>query len=166
MTGMIIFVLLAAVAVVLLKLSTAQAKATAAGWVEARQICSDNEREFFGRLVRALPEYHVFPQVAANALLRVASGTPKQRRHAARNRFAQKHVDYVVCEKESLKVVAIIELDDRTHSSEKDKARDLMFAQAGYVTHRFESRRKPSEAEIAVLFAPSLPSAEASMEQF
>jgi len=147
-------VLVAAVAAALLKLSTAQAKAAAGSGIEARRICSDNELEFFHRLQRALPGHCVFTQVSANALLRVSPSVPKKSYHAMRNRFAQKHVDFVVCEQGSLSVLAIIELDDRTHRAEKDKVRDSMFELAGYRIYRFESRRKPSEDEIAALFAP------------
>lgn len=150
----LVLVLVAAVAAALLKLSTAQAKAAAVSGIEARRICSDNELEFFHRLQRALPGHYVFPQVAANALLRVSPSVPKKRYYATRNRFAQKHVDFIICERESLSVLAIIELDDKTHRPEKDKVRDSMFELAEYRTYRFESKRKPSEDEIAALFAP------------
>ena len=147
-----IVILVAVIAVVVLKLSTAQAQATAGGIV-SRPIMTENELEFFHRLQRALPEFYVFPQMAANALLQVVQGLDSRKRVGLRNQFAQKHVDYVLCERETLRVVALIELDDRTHRTEKDEARDLLFGQAGYITHRFESRRKPSDAEIAALFA-------------
>lgn len=147
-----IFIVLVLLAVLALKLShLAKAPATVSG-VVSRPILSENELEFFHRLQRALPAYHVFPQVAANALLKVAAAVPKQRTHAARNKFAQKHVDFIVCERDSLEVKAIIELDDKTHLADRDRARDLMFQQAGYAVHRFESRRKPTEQQIASLF--------------
>jgi hypothetical protein len=147
----VVLVVVVALVLLALKLSITKAPATASGIVE-RPILSANELEFFHRLTRALPNHHIFPQVAANALLRVDDAVNRKRYHAVRNRFAQKHVDFTVCEKESLRVVALIELDDRTHRAEKDKARDALFGQAGYFTHRFESRRKPSEQEIAALF--------------
>ena len=143
---------LTALVVLALKLShIAKAPVTASAF-SSRPILSENELEFFHRLSRALPDYHVFPQVAANALLRVEADKRSKIYHATRNRFAQKHVDFVVCERSSLRVLAIIELDDRTHTKMKDDARDAMFEQAGYVTHRFASRRKPSEEDIAALF--------------
>lgn len=123
MTGIILLIILVAVVVVALKLLTTAQATAATDWVEERPILTENEREFFHRLVRALPDYHVFPQMAANALLKVSAGVPKKQQHAARNRFAQKHVDFVVCERESLDVRAIIELDDRTHKAEKDSGR-------------------------------------------
>lgn len=147
--GLVGVILLAVLALKLTRIAKAPAAASA---VVSRPILSENEREFFHRLQRALPSYYVFPQVAANALLKVATGVPQKRYHATRNRFAQKHVDFVVCHRDSLDVVAIVELDDRTHQASKDALRDEMFGGAGYKTYRFESRRKPSDNEIAALF--------------
>lgn len=113
-----------------------------------KAILTNNEKEFFQRLLRALPDYHVFPQVAANALLKVVNSKTGSEYHSTRGRFAQKHVDFVICARDSLEVVAIIELDDRTHNADKDRKRDAMFEQAGYRVIRFQSKRKPSEAEI------------------
>lgn len=151
MLYIIIGIMILGLVLLALKLSIVQVPAPSG--VVSRPILTDNEREFFYRLCNALPPYHVFPQVSANALLKVNDGTPKQK-YVTRNRFSQKHVDYVVCERETLRVIALIELDDRTHRAEKDNARDAMFKMAGYVTHRFQSRRKPTEAEIAMLFSP------------
>jgi len=71
-----------------------------------------------------------------------------------RNRFDRKVADYVICARNTFQVVAIIELDDRTHDykKEKDAERDAMLNAAGYRTERFESKKKPSEAEIAQRF--------------
>ena len=48
-----------------------------------------------------------------------------------------------------MKVVAIVELDDRTHSNDKDGKRDAMLEQAGYKVVRWQSKKKPSTQEIA-----------------
>jgi very-short-patch-repair endonuclease len=49
-------------------------------------------------------------------------------------------------------VVALIELDDRTHDASADRQRDAITKRAGYQAFRFQSKQKPSEKEIAVLF--------------
>ena len=54
-----------------------------------------------------------------------------------------------------MKVLAVVELDDRTHNAERDAKRDTMLLSAGYRTLRFPSKRKPSEAEIAAFFPPA-----------
>src|SRR5689334_6388159 len=67
-----------------------------AGAYKRRKFMTDNEAEFFGRLVVALPEHYIFPQVAMSALLDAAS-TDKRIAHRDRLRIAQQRVDYVVC---------------------------------------------------------------------
>jgi hypothetical protein len=114
---------------------------TRAGTYRQRKLMTDNEEEFFGRLVAALPDHYVFPQVAMSAMLQPASSDGKQA-HSDRLRIAQQRVDYVVCTR-SCEVVAVVELDDRTHSQAKDQLRDARCEQAGIRTVRFQSRNKP-----------------------
>jgi very-short-patch-repair endonuclease len=89
------------------------------------------------------------------ALLTVDSTLARKDRWSIRSRFDRKIADFVVCERGSLQVVAIIELDDRTHDAGADQRRDAMTKAAGYQTFRFQSKQKPSEAEIAALFQPA-----------
>lgn len=124
--------------------------------IQAKPILTDNEREFFQRLQQALPTMHVFPQVAANAILKVESGVSRKEHYSTRGQFSQLHVDFVVCERESLNVMAVIELDDRTHNAEKDKKRDGYFEQAGHKVIRYPSKNKPTVAQIEAQFAQLL----------
>lgn len=112
-----------------------------AGTYRRRKLMTDNEEEFFGRLVVALPDHYIFPQVAMSAMLQPAS-TNGRTAHSDRLRIAQQRVDYVVCTK-SCEIVAVVELDDRTHSQSKDQLRDSRLEQAGIRTVRFQSRNKP-----------------------
>jgi hypothetical protein len=114
-----------------------------------KQLLTDNEMEFYGRLLDALPRDALFIQVAMSALMepRVPEGHPDF--WQVRNKFAQKFVDFVVCDPSTLDVIAIIELDDRTHDAQKDADRDAMLASAGYTVLRWQSTHKPSPAEIA-----------------
>lgn len=107
-----------------------------------------NELEFFHRLKRALPGFEILTQVAMGALLTPA--VPRNSRDYMRIRgtFAQKYVDFVICDPRTMDVVALVELDDRTHSSEKDARRDAMLAAAGYRVVRWQSKKKPAEPEI------------------
>lgn len=73
-------------------------------------------------------------------------------RWAVRAKFDRKIADFVICERGTLKVVTLIELDDRTHNSSSDRKRDAITKAAGYQTIRFQSKQKPTEAEIAALF--------------
>ncbi|CAE6795038.1 hypothetical protein R70006_05032 [Paraburkholderia domus] len=101
-----------------------------------------NEREFFGRLLAAFPEAHVFPQVALSALIEPRADVRSKWFWRDFRRISQKRVDYAVYSRE-MKLLAVIELDDRTHNSRKDAERDSMTASAGIRTLRFQSRSKP-----------------------
>jgi very-short-patch-repair endonuclease len=68
-------------------------------------------------------------------------------------------VDYVVCTR-SCEVVAVVELDDKTHSRAKDQLRDARLQQAGIRTVRFQSRDKPKVNAIrALVLEPTIPDA-------
>jgi hypothetical protein len=134
----VLAVLLAGLAAVQLK--TAKGKGRM-GAYRRRKFMTDNEEEFFGRLVVALPDHYIFPQVAMSALLESAS-SDKKAAHSDRLSIAQKRVDYVVCTRRC-EVVAVVELDDKTHSRAKDELRDARLEQAGIRTVRFQARNKP-----------------------
>lgn len=119
---------------------------------QARQLMTENEAEFFGRLIVALPDHYIFPQVALSALIEAAA-KDKKRAYRDHLRIAQQRVDYVVCDR-SCQVVAVVELDDKTHSRKKDQVRDARLLQAGIRTVRFQSRSKPT---IQVVRAAVLP---------
>lgn len=107
-----------------------------------RKLMTDNELEFFGRLVMALPDHFIFPQVSMSALLEPSSKDNK-RAHSDRLRIAQQRVDYLVCNRDC-DIIAVVELDDKTHSGHKDAIRDQRLQQGGIRTIRFQSRSKPT----------------------
>lgn len=119
-----------------------------------RAIMTENEMEFFGRLVAALPEHYIFPQVGMTALLESAA-IDRGHAHSDRLRIAQQRIDYVVCNRRC-EVVAVVELDDKTHSSAKDQVRDGRLAQGGFRTVRFESRQRPSPGVIRAAVLPAV----------
>jgi hypothetical protein len=82
--------------------------------IQRKSLLTPNEIEFFHRLERALPAYRVFPQVSFAALLTDDGRLSTQARWSVRARFDRKIADFVVCEGGNLRVIAIIELDDRT----------------------------------------------------
>ena len=97
----------------------------------ARPVMTEYEKKLFVRLKAALPEYHVLSQVAFSAL--ITSNDFK-----IRSKFNRKVTDFVLIDDDG-DVIAIIELDDRSHLTkvEEDKFRDLMLTQAGYKVVRF-----------------------------
>jgi very-short-patch-repair endonuclease len=148
----ILVVLVAGLLVALIKNSKGRGRT---GTYRQRKLMTENEAEFFGRLVVALPDHYIFPQVAMSALLETTS-TDKKTAHGDRLRIAQQRVDYVVCTK-SCEVVAVVELDDKTHSRAKDQLRDARLEQAGIRTVRFQARQKPKvEAVRAMVLGSGL----------
>lgn len=120
-----------------------------------KPILTENELGFYRTLCAAFADdgIVVLPQVAMNAFIRPAPGETGKRYAAARATFAQKHVDFLLCDADTLDIYAIVELDDRTHSRERDEARDAITRSAGYPTLRFHSRRKPDIDELRDTFA-------------
>ena len=116
----------------------------------SKALLTANEKEFFLRLCKALPDYHVLAQVSMGQLIttRKLRGDRSNEHLRARNRFSQKAVDFVIADSD-LNVVALVELDDRTHHAERDRRRDEMTRSAGYATLRYASREKPTPWQIA-----------------
>lgn len=90
----------------------------------------------------------ICPKVGLGDLFFVAQ---PQNNQAARNRIAQKHVDFLICEPRTMKPRAGIELDDSSHDSAKRVARDTLvddaFAAASLplLRIRVEAAYQPAE---------------------
>lgn len=115
-----------------------------------KELLTENEREFLGRLRRSVPELKVWPQVAMAAMIDCALDRTHPDYWKIRRLYSQKIVDFVVVSREDRDVVCVVELDDRTHDSKKsqDAARDALLAAVGIRTIRFDSRAKPTEKRI------------------
>ena len=121
----------------------------------AKPLMTPNELEFLGRLEAAVPEYRFHAQVAMGALLDPAvSRSDGKEFMRLRGMVSQKIIDFVAQSRKDGTIKAIIELDDRTHDSEKDAKRDAMLASAGFRTVRWNSKTKPGIAAIRARLAP------------
>lgn len=84
----------------------------------AGPLFSPAERSFLGVLDQVLgAEHRVFGKVRVADLVSVATGLDRAGWQRAFNRINAKHFDYVICRSDDLSVVAVIELDDRSHQS-------------------------------------------------
>lgn len=135
--------------------------------IQRKPLMTENEKAFFNYLQRALPGHAVFPQVSFAAIMTDDGKLTQQKRWAVRSRFNRRIVDFVVCERETLGIIALVELDDRTHSAKMDRDRDELTKAAGYQTFRFQSKQRPPESEIAALFklSTSVPVSKEPQEQ-
>ena len=123
--------------------------------VVARELLTPREIAFW-RLLRGVAEpYHVAPQVAMNALLNAEPGLDPKRRQGTRNRFDRNVVDFALIDDDG-SVRLLIELDDRTHRSDRDAARDRMTERAGYSTLRVNGREAREPHLLAAAIADKI----------
>lgn len=108
------------------------------------------ESEFFLKLDHVVSErYRVFPQVHLSALL--DHKVKGQDWKFAFRHINGKSVDFVLCDKETLRPTYAIELDDLTHEQSDRRKRDLeverIFKEANLPLVRFKNK-SVSETEI------------------
>lgn len=72
----------------------------------------------------------VYGKVRLADVLKVRSGMEPKKWRAAFNKICAKHVDFVVCDAETLEVLCVVELDDSSHAREDRTARDVFFDEA------------------------------------
>jgi hypothetical protein len=117
------------------------------------EFLSPAERSFFGVLQQAVAsEYQIFAKVRLADIVRPARNPSRSGWQSAFNRITGKHVDFVLCEPARLRVVAVIELDDRTHErferGIRDDLVDSALANAGIPVLRVSARQAYSPAQI------------------
>jgi hypothetical protein len=110
---------------------------------------SEPEQTLYWRLREAVPECVVLSQVTFSRFM-----TPDVRGRAQRralfNRISSKSADFLVCLKD-FTLVAAIELDDRSHSRDRDTRRDEILASAGIPVLRFNVKEMPSVERLRTL---------------
>lgn len=144
------------------KLQAAAGADDASPSFKAKPMLSPNELEFLNRLEAAAPEIRFCPQVAMGAILNPNVARQDKRYMSLRGKFAQKIIDFVAQDRKDGSIIAIIELDDRTHDQEKDEKRDAMLASAGYKIVRWNAKSKPDAAAIRSSLLPPQASLPAS----
>jgi very-short-patch-repair endonuclease len=113
-------------------------------------LMSKSEAQFFIRLEQSVSErYYVFPQVHLSALL--DHKVKGQDWHYSFRHINGKSVDYVLCDRETLRPTYAIELDDITHERKDRRERDAevqrIFEEAHLPLVRF-ANKDVSEGEI------------------
>lgn len=101
--------------------------------IKSSYLMTVHEKVMFGVLKEAVPECHIFVQVALGGILWTSS-------YATRNKFSQKIADFVITD-QNFTILAVIELDDKSHigKEDKDAERDAMVREAGYKALRYPS---------------------------
>ena len=120
----------------------------------AQKPLSPPEQVLYFRLVRALPDQIVLAQVQLSRILGVKKGDSYQ---SWLNRISQLSADFVVCAKDS-SVLAVIELDDASHQSERrreaDRRKTRALEAASLKIIRWNVTQLPDEAVIRSAVLP------------
>lgn len=95
-------------------------------YVKKGPLLTPAERSFLGVLEKVVDNRcRIYAQVRLADIVSIRAGTDKRQRQFALNRITSKHVDFVVCDRNTLDIWCAIELDDSTHGREDRKTRDL-----------------------------------------
>lgn len=119
----------------------------------AKPFMTRREMAMLDILERLVPECRFHAQVSMGALLDAPQVTGKPRHPSDRNAFSQKIVDFVMQDRRTGAIVALIEIDDSSHRADRDRARDTMTAGAGYRTVRIGRSVQPNFNEVRVAVA-------------
>lgn len=120
--------------------------------LSARNLLSRSENKLYNNLIAMYPDHKIFVQVALSQLISVDKTHPDCA--AIRARYKQLVADFVLC-RPDLSLVAVIELDDRTHEWPKRQAADARknkaLADAGIKLVRVPAGRLPSQDTLRAL---------------
>lgn len=111
---------------------------------------TEPEQILYFRIKEAMPECIVLAQVALPALVGVRSCNDYR---SAFNRIASKYVDFVVCLPD-FTIVAVIELDDKSHTRpdrvRADTVKNTALRLAGHPILRFKTHNMPTVEELRI----------------
>lgn len=119
---------------------------------EKKKLMTAPEQLFYSRLIESLPELCVFSQVQLSQLVSVKKGHDFKQWF---NRISRMSADFVVTDK-AMEIIAVIELDDRSHNKperiEADKKKDKALTSAGIKVIRWKVSPMPTVAQIKEAF--------------
>ena len=129
---------------------------------EKRELITEYEKKLYIILENIIKEKD-YSNIIIQAKIRLADliGTTTYNKRDF-NRICSKHVDFVLCEKQNLKPLLIIELDDKSHNYENRRIRDdfvnQSLVQSGYKVLRIRNLDKTKiEQTITEILANKLP---------
>jgi len=128
---------------------------------QSSPLFSPAERSFFGVLESAISEeYRALGKIRVADILLPQKGLDRKSWQIAFNKISAKHFDYAICKKDTLEVVAVVELDDKTHNKKSVQARDSFLnsacESANLTLIRFPARASYSIAEVTQKIENSL----------
>ncbi len=137
------------------RLASSEIKKTIYNYQAKQYFMTKAENDFFRMLNNVAGDrYFIFPQVHLSAIL--DEKIKGQNWKAAFKHINGKSVDYVLCDRQTLKPVYAVELDDYTHSyknrQERDQEVERIFQCASIPLVRFSDYNSLTEEEMAKRF--------------
>ena len=119
------------------------------------------EQSFYGVLIRVVGDRgHILAQVAINQLLFFPGNRGTPGRLAWQNKVKQRSIDFLVCDRRTLRPLVAIELDDASHDApdrqRRDAEVDRLFAAAGLPLVHVRAARAYDTRELAAEVEPHL----------
>lgn len=120
-------------------------------------VTTPREWKFFRRLQDYLKDKEVliFNKIRVWDIIEVESTKNKFRPYSITSRIDRSHIDFIVVNKKTLKIICAIELDDYTHNTEKAKEKDevknILFDFAKIPLFRF-TKDEPTNEEFDKIF--------------
>ena len=121
-------------------------------------LLTNNEREFYETLKKVVKDdLIIFSMVRLADLFSIDNGKAYQ---ASLNRINSRHVDFLLCHNDTLKPVAAIELDDKSHERSDRIQRDVfvnqLFDSADLPLLRYPSKVRYSRDDVFEMLNPIL----------
>ncbi|AUH51051.1 hypothetical protein CXB49_09615 [Chromobacterium sp. ATCC 53434] len=120
--------------------------------LKRKTLLTPREIDCYKLLVKELgPDFVVFSQVAFSQILNVTGGNHSENRRLWMT-MSQKVADFVICDPD-LAMLAVLELDDRSHQDkqDKDRQRDLVIQGIGLKVFRITGpARQEDVASVAI----------------
>ena len=116
-------------------------------------LLSEAEKNFFRVLEQVVsPRCRVFAKVRLADLITPIGGHSRSASEQERRKLSGSHADFVLCDSATLNVLAVVELDDKTHASLqagfRDAEKDSALERAGIEVVRFAARSSYAPEEL------------------
>ena len=125
---------------------------------KAMPLLTNTEQNFYQALKAATsPNIHICPKVRLRDLVEITYSRQDRRWWQHHGAITQKHVDFVLCDRADLKVLAVVELNDSTHLRRARQERDELVAKvlqsAGIRLINIPARRTYNSEDLATTLA-------------
>ena len=119
-----------------------------------KKLLSNAELSFYHCLLQAVPEeYIVMCKCRMEDIMYVPRGTENHMKY--RGYIKSRHVDFVICDKQTMHTKLVIELDDKSHknTTESDKRKDDILKSVNIPINRIQAQKTYNIEEIRKLIS-------------